>query len=82
MAGLELTKVLDVFSRQDWLALAKGSYHKMVAAGGGARLQIRGWKPDVQMIAIKRGTRNDIVDLSRYFFDDRCPALFLRRKDF
>ncbi len=36
MAGLELTIVLDVFSRQDWLALAKGSYHKMVAAAVGA----------------------------------------------
>jgi hypothetical protein len=66
-----------------WL-LAKSSYHKMVAAGGGARLKIRAWKPDGQMIAIKRVTRNDIVDLSSYFFDDLCSALSLRerRKDF
>jgi hypothetical protein len=53
----------------------------MVAAGGGARLKNRGWKPDGQMIVIKIGTRNDIVDLSRYFFDDRCPALSIRCKD-
>jgi hypothetical protein len=39
----------------------------MVAAGGGARLKNRGWKPDGQMIVIKRGTRNDIVDVSSTF---------------
>ncbi len=50
-----------------WL-LVKGSYQKMVAAGGGARLKNRGWKPDGQMIAITRVTRNDIYRFIEVLF--------------
>jgi hypothetical protein len=74
MAGLELRIVARRFQyRQDRLAiLAKGSYHKSVAAGGGAHLKIRGLKTGWSNDRRKRATRNDIYRFIEYFFDDRC----------